>query len=212
MAFLANGYAVKYIPIEKEEPEHAPKVRVWHDTKRFLIQILRLALTYNPLRVFLPLAIALGAVGVGKMIFDLITHDLRLTTNTLLIVFAAFQVLVIGVLADLFVRLSKPRVEIDPSWPSVSEKDFIQVVRMSLSYDPLRVFLPLALTLGAVGIVKTFIDWSVHDFRLTGNTLLILFAAFQLFGIGLLADLSVRLAQPRAEVDPSSPRVDRARS
>ena len=142
------------------------------------------------------------------MIFDLITHDFRLTTNTLLIVFAAFQVLVIGLLADLFVRLSKPRVEIDPSWPAVSEKDFIQVVRMSLSYNPLRVFLPLAVAFGAIGIVKTVIDWSVHDFRLTGNTLLILFAAFQLFGIGLLADLSVRLAQPRAEVDPSSPWVD----
>ena len=38
---------------------------------------------------------------------------------------------------------------------------------------------------------------------LAANTLLIFFAALQLFSIGLLADLVVRLNRPRDQVDPA---------
>ncbi len=77
------------------------------DTKRYLIQVVRMVLSYNPLRVFLPLA---SSSGRRRRQDDrrLVMHDFRLATNTLLILFAAFQLLAIGLLADLFVRLSKP--------------------------------------------------------------------------------------------------------
>jgi glycosyltransferase involved in cell wall biosynthesis len=115
MAFLANGYSVKYMPIEYSPRAGESKFHWWHDTKRYLIQVVRMILSYNPLRVFLPLAVVLGAFGVGKMIIDWTVHDFRLATNTLLILFAAFQLLAIGLLADLFVRLSKPSAEVDPA-------------------------------------------------------------------------------------------------
>ncbi len=115
MAFLANGYSVKYMPIEYSPRAGESKFHWWKDTKRYLIQVVRMILSYNPLRVFLPLAVILGTFGIGKMIVDWFVHDFRLATNTLLILFAAFQLLAIGLLADLFVRLSKPRSEVDPS-------------------------------------------------------------------------------------------------
>jgi glycosyltransferase involved in cell wall biosynthesis len=115
MAFLANGYSVKYIPIEYSPRAGESKFHWWKDTKRYLVQVVRMVLSYNPLRIFLPLAIFLGACGVGKMILDWTERDFRLATNTLLILFAAFQLLAIGLLADLFVRLSKPRAEVDPA-------------------------------------------------------------------------------------------------
>jgi polyisoprenyl-phosphate glycosyltransferase len=115
MAFLANGYSVKYMPIEYSARAGESKFHWWHDTKRYLIQVVRMILSYNPLRVFLPLAVILGTFGVGKMVVDWIIHDYRLATNTLLILFAAFQLLAIGLLADLFVRLSKPSSEVDPA-------------------------------------------------------------------------------------------------
>ncbi|MEY2590553.1 MAG: hypothetical protein QOJ67_2537, partial [Acidimicrobiaceae bacterium] len=43
------------------------------------------------------------------------TKDLRIATNTLLLVFAALQLLVIGLLADLVVRLARPSDEVDPA-------------------------------------------------------------------------------------------------
>ena len=115
MTFLSGGYSVKYIPIEYSPRAGESKFHWWKDTKRYLTQVVRMVLSYNPLRVFLPLFVILALLGVGKMIFDWVDHDFRLATNTLLILFAAFQLLAIGLLADLFVRLSKPRSEVDPA-------------------------------------------------------------------------------------------------
>jgi hypothetical protein len=115
MAFLANGYSVKYVPIEYSQRAGKSKFHWWKDTRRYLTQIIRLVLSYNPLRIFMPVGLILVAIGLTKLGHDWIYHDFRLATNTLLILFSAFQVFAIGLLADLFVRLSKPRDEVDPA-------------------------------------------------------------------------------------------------
>jgi polyisoprenyl-phosphate glycosyltransferase len=115
MVFLANGYSVKYVPIEYAPRAGRSKFHWWRDTKLYLLQMVRMVLTYNPLRVFLPLALGLIVLGMGKLGYDAVDKDFRLATNTLLIFFAAFQLLVVGLLADLVVRVSKPTVEVDPA-------------------------------------------------------------------------------------------------
>jgi glycosyltransferase involved in cell wall biosynthesis len=115
MAFLANGYSVKYVPIEYRERAGTSKFHWWRDTKRYLIQVIRLVLSYNPLKIFLPLGAALGLVGMAKLGYDLVDKDLRIATNTLIVLFASFQVLAIGLLADLVVRLAKRGDEVDPA-------------------------------------------------------------------------------------------------
>lgn len=115
MAFLANGYSVKYVPIEYSPRAGESKFHWWRDTKRYLTQVIRLVLSYNPLRIFLPVGVLLTAIGVGKLGYDWATKDFRLATNTLIVLFAAFQVFAIGLLADLVVRLARPRDEVDPA-------------------------------------------------------------------------------------------------
>lgn len=115
MAFLANGYSVKYVPIDYATRAGRSKFHWWTDTKRYLIQVLRLVLSYDPLRIFLPLGGALGLLGTGKLIFDLIGKDFGVATNTLLVMFAALQVFVIGLLADLVVRMSAPHRTAQPA-------------------------------------------------------------------------------------------------
>ena len=115
MTFLANGYSVKHIPIDYSPRAGSSKFHWWHDTRRYLMQVVRMVLSYNPLRIFLPVGLVLSAVGFAKLGYDWANRDFRLATNTLLILFAAFQVFAIGLLADLFVRLSKPRDEVDPA-------------------------------------------------------------------------------------------------
>jgi glycosyltransferase involved in cell wall biosynthesis len=115
MTFLANGYSVKYVPIEYKPRAGSSKFHWWKDTRRYLTQVVRMVLSYNPLRVFMPLALLLFAGGLAKMGHDWATRDFRLATNTLLILFAALQLFVVGLLADLFVRLSKPREEVPPA-------------------------------------------------------------------------------------------------
>lgn len=115
MAFLANGYSVKYIPIEYRERAGTSKFHWWRDTKRYLIQVIRLVLSYNPLKIFLPLGVVLAVAGLAKLGYDAWDKDLRVATNTLILLFASFQVLAIGLLADLVVRLAKPRDEVEPA-------------------------------------------------------------------------------------------------
>ncbi len=115
MAFLANGYSVKYVPIEYSKRAGRSKFHWWRDTKRYLTQVIRLILSYDPLKIFIPVSLVLFGMGIAKLVFDVVDKDLRLATNTLLILFTAFQVLAIGLLADLFVRLSKPRDEVEPA-------------------------------------------------------------------------------------------------
>lgn len=115
MSFLANGYSVKYIPIEYAERRGTSKFHPWVDTKRYVTQVIRMILSYNPLRFFLPVGFALLVVGLGKLGYDWVDKDFRLAANTLLILFAAFQVFAIGLLADLVVRVTKPQDQVEPA-------------------------------------------------------------------------------------------------
>lgn len=115
MAFLANGYSVKYVPIDYAPRAGTSKFHWWRDTKRYLIQVIRLVLSYDPLRVFLPVGVVLATIGFAKLGYDWATKDFRITTNTLLTLFAAFQVFAIGLLADLVVRVAKPATMVEPA-------------------------------------------------------------------------------------------------
>jgi hypothetical protein len=103
---------VKYIPIEYGKRAGRSKFHPINDTRRYGVQVVRMVLSYNPLRLFLPTGFAMLAVGLAKLVYDITRYDFRVTTNTLLILFAALQVFAIGLLADLMVRLSRDRDEV----------------------------------------------------------------------------------------------------
>ena len=113
MAFLANGYSVKYIPIEYAAAGRASRSSTGGRTRsatspRSCGCASRTTRCGSSCRS----AVILAVVGVGKMVVDWIVHDFRLATNTLLILFAAFQLLAIGLLADLVrapLQTSAPR-------------------------------------------------------------------------------------------------------
>jgi glycosyltransferase involved in cell wall biosynthesis len=115
MSFLGNGYSVKYVPIDYFPRSGRSKFHWWRDTKRYILQVIRMILSYNPLRVFLPIGLVLLAVGLGKLAYDWIEKDFRLAANTLLILFAAFQTITIGLLADLVVRATRPAGQVPPA-------------------------------------------------------------------------------------------------
>ncbi|MFP4636609.1 MAG: glycosyltransferase family 2 protein [Nitriliruptoraceae bacterium] len=117
MSFLSDGLSVAYVPIPYAVREGRSKFHWYRDTRRYLLQVVRMVLSYEPLRVFMPIGLLLLAFGLGKLGFDVVTKDLRLATNTLLILFAAFQVVSIGLLADLVVRVNKPPGILDDDDP-----------------------------------------------------------------------------------------------
>lgn len=115
MLFLMNGYSVRYKPVEYRPRSGRSKFHWWADTRRYVLQVVRMMLSHDPLRVFMPLAAILGAVFAAKLGYDLAGKDLRVATNTLLLGFAAIQTLAIGLLADLVVRASRPGRLVPPA-------------------------------------------------------------------------------------------------
>jgi glycosyltransferase involved in cell wall biosynthesis len=115
MCFLSNGYSVKYVPIDYFPRAGRSKFHPIKDTQRYLTQVIRMVLTFNPLKVIVPLASVLFLVGIVKLGFDVFDKNVGVATNTLLILFTAFQLLAIGLLADLIVRLSRLRDPVEPA-------------------------------------------------------------------------------------------------
>jgi polyisoprenyl-phosphate glycosyltransferase len=115
MAFLMNGYRVTYIPIDYETRASTSKFHWLADTRRYALQVIRMMLSYDPLRVILPVTTMLGLIFAAKLSYDLIDKDVRPAANTLLLGFTVLQLLVMGLLADLIVRVNKPTRAIRPA-------------------------------------------------------------------------------------------------
>lgn len=115
MAFMMNGYRVEFVPISYEPRAGESKFHWWKDTRRYALQVIRMMLSYDPLRVMLPVVTLLGLVFVGKLGYDLVDKDFRPAANTLLLGFAVLQTLAVGLLADLVVGLNKAPRSVPPA-------------------------------------------------------------------------------------------------
>ena len=115
LSFLANGYSIKYVPIDYFPRAGRSKFHWWKDTRRYLLQVLRMSLSYEPLKVFLPLGLGLFGVGLVKLGYDWVDKDFRLAANTLLILLGSLQAITVGLLADLVVRSTKPSTQVPPT-------------------------------------------------------------------------------------------------
>jgi glycosyltransferase involved in cell wall biosynthesis len=127
LAFLADDYRVVYHPIDYHPRIGRSKITPWHFMD-FLTLVLRLAVLFQPLRVFVPLAAVAGSIGVLKTIYDVITFFPRtsssgwsilyqpvLSTTAILFLIASFQLLVVGLVADAVLRRIAQQQALVPS-------------------------------------------------------------------------------------------------
>lgn len=104
MAFLHNQHDVHYLPISYARRSGSSKFHFVRDAYRYLLQVLRMVMYFNPLKVLMPPALLMLGVGSGKVIYDLVAHPVRIATNTVLLLCAGLIVGAVALLADLIVR------------------------------------------------------------------------------------------------------------
>ena len=104
LAFLSNQHDVSYVPIEYAKRSGTSKFRFVTDAYRYILQVLRMVMYFNPLKVLMPLALTLLGIGLAKGIFDLVVHPLRFAVNTVLIFVTGLIIASLALLADLIVR------------------------------------------------------------------------------------------------------------
>jgi glycosyltransferase involved in cell wall biosynthesis len=104
IAFLSNQHDLRYIPIDYAKRSGKSKFRFVSDAYRYILQVLRMVMYFNPLKVLMPVALTLLGIGIAKGIFDLAVHPLRVAVNTVLIFVTGLIIASLALLADLIVR------------------------------------------------------------------------------------------------------------
>jgi polyisoprenyl-phosphate glycosyltransferase len=104
LAFLSNGHPIRYVPIEYFRRAGRSKFHPLTDAYNYILQVLRMVMYFNPLRVLMPVGLTLLLATVVKAGVDLVVHHLRVAGSTVLVGLAAFNIIAIALLADLVVR------------------------------------------------------------------------------------------------------------
>jgi glycosyltransferase involved in cell wall biosynthesis len=107
LAFLSNGHEVRYVPIEYAKRAGRSKFHFFSDAYRYVLQVLRMVMYFNPLKVLMPPALTLLVLGVLKGIYDLVVHPFHFANDTILIFVTGMILASMALLADLIVR-SRP--------------------------------------------------------------------------------------------------------
>ena len=102
LAFLTNGYAVKYVPTDYRPRIGRSKFHPIKDTLAYLSTVLRIVLYFRPLKVFLPLSGMLMSLGIAKTAFDWLSTG-TMQESDIVIFVAGFMTCMLGLLAEVIV-------------------------------------------------------------------------------------------------------------
>ena len=109
VSFLSNAHDVRYLPIDYAKRAGRSKFHFTKDAYRYILQVLRMVMYFNPLKVLMPLALFILTAGVVKLGYDLIAHPFRVTGVTILTIVTGFQIAALALIADLIVRSRQQR-------------------------------------------------------------------------------------------------------
>ena len=104
LALLSNDYLVHYVPINYHARKGRSKFRPIQDTFNFITLVLRIALYFAPLKIFLPLSGLLLVSGAAWALITKLVFGLLADVSTMVIIMASVQVAVVGLLAELISR------------------------------------------------------------------------------------------------------------
>jgi len=107
MVCLVHDYKVKNIKINYFKRKGKSKLKLIKSFKKFFGLVIKLALYFRPLKIFVPLSFTLFLVGIIIFFYSLFFTPKILDTTTAIFIISSIQILAIGMLADLIVKTTK---------------------------------------------------------------------------------------------------------
>jgi glycosyltransferase involved in cell wall biosynthesis len=104
LAFLSNQHTVDYLPIDYAKRAGTSKFHFVKDAYRYILQVLRMVMYFNPLKVLMPAALWLLLLAFAKGIYDMVVHPFYFAINTVLLFVTGLIIGTLALLADLIVR------------------------------------------------------------------------------------------------------------
>ena len=102
LAFLTNGYAVKYVPTEYRKRIGCSKFHPVKDTLAYLATVLRMVMYFKPLRIFMPFAFFLLVFSLLKSFYSFSTTA-SIQESDIMIFVTSILLAALGLIADLIV-------------------------------------------------------------------------------------------------------------
>ncbi len=106
LAMLSNDYRVHFQSIDYHPRTGKSKIRPFSDTLGFLMTIIRTVMYFNPLKIFIPISVALFLLGMWILLYSAFFLGRVMDVTVIILVSLAVQVAVIGLLADLIDKRS----------------------------------------------------------------------------------------------------------
>jgi len=107
LALLSNDYLVQYVPIRYYKKRRGKsKIKPIRDTLGFLQLIIRTVMYFAPLKIFLPVSLALLLLGIVIFLYSILVLHKLMDVTVVVTMLASIQIAAIGLLADLMDKRS----------------------------------------------------------------------------------------------------------
>ena len=99
MAFFRSGYSVAYIPIKAEKRDGKSHISLVKDGVRFFTIILKVGALFSPMRLFLPISLALFSTGIIYYLYTYISFG-RFTNMSSLLFLSSLFMFMMGIISE----------------------------------------------------------------------------------------------------------------
>lgn len=97
---LRNGRSVKYIPVDVQQRESGKSgIRLFRDGVRFFMIILKICTLYSPLRIFLPVSLAMFSLGLCYYLYTFVSYG-RFTNMSALLFTTSILIFMMGLISE----------------------------------------------------------------------------------------------------------------
>lgn len=104
LSFLSNQHDIKYVDIDYAKRAGSSKFHFVKDAYRYILQVLRMVMYFEPLKVLMPPALWLILIGLVKGVVDMVRHPFYFPASTVLLFVTGLMIGSLALLSDLVVR------------------------------------------------------------------------------------------------------------
>ncbi|HQM43947.1 MAG TPA: glycosyltransferase family 2 protein [Smithellaceae bacterium] len=109
MGVIHEGYSLAYLPIRTNRRVGKSKIRLIADGSRFLLIILKIATLLSPMRVFLPVGLAIFLTGVGYGLFRFFVLGSSYGQTSAMLITMSVVVFMVGLVSEQVAQLRYDR-------------------------------------------------------------------------------------------------------
>lgn len=104
MAFVRAGYSIRFEPIVAAPRVGSSKINLGADGVRFVLILLKVITIFSPLRLFVPISVAMFVLGAGYAVWTVATQA-HVTNSSVLLILSSIIILLIGLVSEQIASL-----------------------------------------------------------------------------------------------------------